>query len=114
MPNYTIIGSNQVKFGTKDLVTGFGTILSCKRKRGGDKVELKDEEGRVFCVIYFNDKDECEFNAIFSTDVDLPERGDTVTIAGIACLVDDFDVAWENEKERQLTIRATRYPGVAA
>jgi hypothetical protein len=111
--NYRVVGSNTVVFGTAGLVTGYGTIVSCKRKHGGDKLELKDEEGRVFCVIYFNDKDECEFTAIFKTDVTLPARGDALSIASLAnCRLDDFDIEWQNEKERMLTIRATRYPGV--
>jgi hypothetical protein len=90
--------------------SNMGKVQSATRKRGGDKVELLDENGEVFCVIYFNDKNECEFEAIFLSSVNLPERGDTITIGGIVnALVDDFDEKWSNTNAKMFTIRATKY-----
>ena len=104
-----IKGNNTITWGAGDAAS-LGKIQSASRKLGGDKVELLDEDGEVFCVIYFNDKNECEFEAVFLSTVTLPERGDTITIGCITnALVDDLDEKWSNKNAKMFTIRATKY-----
>ena len=104
-----IKGNNTITWGAGG-VGNLGKIQSGTKKLGGDKVELLDENGEVFCVIYFNDKNECEFEAIFLSSVTLPARGDAITIAGVVnALVDDIEEKWVNNNAKMFTIRATKY-----
>jgi hypothetical protein len=108
----TIVGDNTITWGAGDGASS-GKVQSASRKHGGDKLELLDEDGEAFTIIYFNNKDECEFTAIFLTGVTLPDRGDTITIGGVAnCRVDDYDVNWENTNAKKFTIRATKYANI--
>lgn len=114
MPNYTVVGDDDVEFGTAGVgYSAIGVIVSASRKEGGDKLEIKDREGRVYVVIYFNDKDECEIEVIFETGVTVPSRGDAIDVCGVVdVLVDEIEHVWENEKERMLKIRGTKYAGI--
>jgi hypothetical protein len=104
-----IKGNNTIVWGAGD-AGSLGKIQSGSRKLGGDKVELLDDDGEVFSAIYFNDKNECEFEAVFLSTVTLPERGDTITIGGVAnALVDDLEEKWANNNAKMFTIRATKY-----
>lgn len=105
----TIKGNQLITWGAGQ-AGGVGKVQSASRKRGGDKVELLDENGEVFCVIYFNDKDECEFEAVFQSNITLPERGTAITIGGVVgCLVDDWEVKWQNNNAKMIVMRATKY-----
>ncbi|MGC3991695.1 MAG: hypothetical protein QM796_18790 [Chthoniobacteraceae bacterium] len=107
---YNIVGSGNIQFGTGELGTTYGVIVSASNKLGGDKLELKDEHGNVFVVVYFNDKNECEIQVIFDSGTALPVRGDNVSLAGLTdVLVDEVTQNWANEKEQQATIRGTKY-----
>jgi len=109
----TIVGDNTITWGAGE-GANMGKVQSATRKHGGEKVELKDENGETFCVIYFDHKDECEFTAIFNSDVTLPSRGDQITIGGVTgARVDDYDVMWENSNAKKFTIRATKYANIA-
>ena len=104
-----IKGNNLITWGTGD-AAGLAVIQSASTKLGGEKVELFDEDGEVFCVIYFDDKDECEFEAIMQSSVNLPDRGDTISIGGVvAALVDEVEQRWANRDAQRLMIRATKY-----
>lgn len=104
-----IKGNNLITWGAGG--TGsIGKIQSASHKLGGDKVELDDENGECFCTIYFNDKGECEFKAIFQTGIALPARGDSINIAGVTgAFVDDIEKEWANKNAMMFTIRATKY-----
>jgi hypothetical protein len=112
--NYLIVGAGgaNVHFGTGTVgYTGIGVIVSSDRQDGGDKLELKDRQGNVFAVIYFNANNQCSIDVIFDSTVDIPERGDAIDVCGlVGVLVDDVKHKWEREKERMLTITGTRYP----
>lgn len=108
---HKIKGNNLVSIGAAGTVSGtWGKIQSASRKHGGEKLELKDENGETFCTIWFDDKDACEFKAIFQSNIILPTRGDAITIGGVVgAYIDDFDIDWENTAAKMLTIRATKY-----
>jgi len=104
-----IKGNNTIIWGSGDGAS-VGKVQSATKKLGGDKVELLDENGEVFSVIYFNDKNECEFEAIMLSSVTPPVRGDSITIGGLAgCLVDDVELKWVNNNAQMISIRATKY-----
>lgn len=104
-----IKGNNTITWGAGD-GAAIGKVQSASKKTGGDKVELLDENGEVFSVIYFNGKNECEFETIMLSGVTPPARGDAITIGVVAnCLVDDVEEKWQNNNAKMLTIRATKY-----
>lgn len=108
-----IKGNNLISWGSGD-AAGLGVVQSASTKLGGEKVELYDEDGDTFCVIYFDDKDECEFEAIMQSSVTLPDRGDTISIGGVvAALVDDVELRWANRDAQRVMIRATKYRNLA-
>ena len=86
-----------------------GIITSARKHTTGDKREIKDNNGNVAVVVYFNEKGECEVSALAQASLNLPTRGDTVTIAGLDCLCDETEEQWSNEKEKSFTVKATRY-----
>lgn len=110
MPN--IKGNNLITWGTGD-AAGLGVIQSASTKLGGEKVELPDEDGETFCVIYFDDKNECEFEAIMQSSVTLPDRGDAINIGNVVgASVDDVELKWANKDAQRVAIRATKYANI--
>ena len=116
MSNFLIVGSAGagVEMGTDGVgYTAIGTIVGANRSDEGDILELKDRKGSVFAVIYFNDKNECSIDVIFDSTVTIPVRGDALDLCGLVdVLCKTIRHVWANEKERMLTIEATRYSGV--
>jgi hypothetical protein len=113
--NYTIVGDQDIEFGTDGVgYTAIGVIVSASRKLGGDKLEIKDREGNVYAVVYFNEKNECEIEAIFDAGVTIPDRGAAIDVCGVIdVLVDEVEHVWENEKERMLKIRGIKYSRIS-
>lgn len=104
-----IKGNNTIVWGA-GTAASLGKVQSSTKKTGSDKVELLDENGEVFTVVYFNEKKECQFEAIFQSSVTLPAIGDTITIGGVAtCLVDSIEEKWDNKNAKMFTITATKY-----
>lgn len=103
-----IKGNITITWGTGD-AGGEGKVQSASKKTGSEKIELKDENGETFSVIYFDEKKQCEFTAIVLTGT-LPAIGDTITIGGTTnCLVDEVDENWANNNAKMMTVRATKY-----
>lgn len=104
-----IKGNNTITWGASGGAS-VGKVQSASNKLGGDKVELLDENGEVFTAVYFNDKNECEFEAIMLSAVTPPVRGDSITIGGVVgCYVDDVELKWANNNAKMIVIRATKY-----
>jgi hypothetical protein len=104
-----IKGNQLITWGT-GAAAGLGVVQSASTKLGGEKVELQDEDGETFCVIYFDDKNECEFEALMQSGVTPPDRGATITIGGVtAALVDEVELRWANKDAQRISIRATKY-----
>lgn len=104
-----IKGNNTIVWGSGDGAS-LGKVQSSTKKTGSDKVELLDENGEVFTVVYFNTKNECQFEAIFLSSVTLPVIGDAISIGGVAaCIVDTIEEKWDNKNAKMFTITATKY-----
>lgn len=110
MAGVKIRGNQLITWGAGEAGNTFGKVQSASRKQTSDKVELLDENGEVFCTIYFNEKGQLEITVIFQSNVVLPAISDSVTICGvIGAYVDDFDLNWQNTQAKQYTLRATKY-----
>ncbi len=117
MPSsYLIVGADGADFelGTESAeYTGIGTIVSASRKDGGEELKLKDRLGNTFVVIFFDDNNECQIDAIFDSGVTPPVRGDNIDLCGVTdALVMTIEHKWDNAKERMLTITAVAFPNV--
>ncbi len=111
---YTITGNGNITFGTGEIAAAtIGTVTSGGRKKAGEQLELKDVNGNTFVVIFFDDKDECEIEAILDADYTPPARGDFIDLCALTDLiVKDWDLKWANTKEKGITIRATKYVNI--
>ena len=104
-----IKGNQSLEWGTAE-GGGTGFVQSAKAKLGGEKLELKDEAGETVAVVYFDEKNECEFEALAQSGVTLPGRGDTISIGGVSnCLVDEVEEMWDNKNVKKFSVRATKY-----
>lgn len=112
MSNYLIVGTAgaDIAMGTTDMgYSAIGTIVSGDRKDSGDILEIKDRYGNVVAKVYFNDKNECSLDAIFDSTVDLPVRGDAISLAGLTdVLVEEITLKWEQSKEKMVNIKGVK------
>jgi len=104
-----IVGSPDDIVWGSDGVYASGIITSARKAVNGDKREIKDNFGNVAVIVYFNEKNECEVTVLAQASLDLPARGDSVTIASVLCLCDSTEENWTNEKEKSFNVKATRY-----
>jgi hypothetical protein len=104
-----IASGSTVKWGTTG--TGpdsYGKIQRTSRKRTAERTKLLDENGETLTAVYFDAKDQCEIEVLLLSGTP-PARGASITIAGLACLVDEVETKWANNNAKMLTIRATKY-----
>src|SRR5436190_11974665 len=98
--NFLNVGTDgaNAAFGTGDVeYSGIGTIVSGGNNLTGDKFEAKGRNGGVIFVVYFNEKNECEIEAIFDSEVELPVRGDSLSLMGLTnVLCDEVKIDWKN------------------
>jgi hypothetical protein len=112
MADPNIVGTpNDIIWGTNGTYA-VGLIKSCRKQNGGDKREIRDNNGKVVVVVYFNDNGEVELVMLAQVSIDLPARGTPITIAGLACLTESAEENWRNEQEKEVTLKAHRYPYV--
>lgn len=109
----TIKGDNTIVWGS-DGVYSSGIIVSGRKRRSAQKVLIKDNNGFTVAVIYFDHNNQCEFEAVVQTAVPTLEIGDQIEIGGVAaCLIDDIETMWENEREKKYRVVATAYDGLS-
>ena len=110
--NPVITGDNTVLFGTNGYYSGSGVVVSGNKKLEGDRLDLRDENGFVFTSIYFDDKNQFSFEMIVKTAAPELERGDLITVAGVAnAEVQDTELIYEQTRERRYRVNATRFLG---
>lgn len=108
----TIKGNNTILWGSGGLRAS-GLISRGRVSRTSDKSFVLDNNGFTSAVIYFNHRNETEFEAVVETALPEIAIGDPIEVGGIAsCLVDDIEIMWENNRERKYRISATAYDGV--
>jgi len=117
MSNYLLVGTAgaNVVMGTEDIgYSAIGTIVQGNRKDGAEKVFIKDRYGNTVAVIYFDYKNQCSIDVIFDSTVTLPSIGDALSLANLTdVLCDTITLKWENDKEKMVTIEATRFANLA-
>lgn len=111
MPNYTIVGDGDIEFGAGGATAvAVGQVQSASHQSGGEELALKDEDGNTFLIIFFDDKGECELEAIWDTGYALPARGDIIAICEEAsAIVKTVTKKWSEGKEVRITIKAVAH-----
>jgi len=115
--NPTIVGDNSVLWGANGVFngTGSGIVTSGSDELTGEKVEVQDELGQTVAVIYYDDKNNLEFEAIIKTSAPELARGDGLTICGHEfALVDTVTLLWGNKENQKYRVKATKYAAIAA
>jgi hypothetical protein len=115
--NPVIRGDNTVLWGANGVYngTGSGIVQSGSDELTGEKVEVQDELGQTVAVIFFDDKNNVEFEAIIKTSAPAIARGDGLTICGHAyALVDTVTKLWENKGTQKYRVKATQYAAIDA
>ena len=109
-----IKGNGNILWGT-DGVYSSGIIVSGRTLRTADTKLVLDNNAFAAAKVYFNHRNECEFEAITQSSVPALAIGDAVSIGGVAnCLVDDIETIWVQDGEQKWKVKATAYDGIAA
>jgi hypothetical protein len=112
MSNYLIVGTAgaNIVMGTADIgYTAIGTIISGGNDREGSQLVIPDRYGNEVAVVYFNLKNKCTIDVIFDSTVILPALGDALSLMNLTnVLCDKVSLKWANDKEKMVTIEATK------
>lgn len=116
MPNNpTIRGDNSVLWGAGGVYdgTGVGYVTTGRHRAYSEKVEIQDENGYTVAVVYFDEKNDVEFEMVIKTSAPAIAVGDGVTICGIAyALVDEVEKMWEQRGVQKFRVKATNYVAI--
>lgn len=113
MSNFLIVGTAgaDAVIGTEDAgYSAIGTIIDAERKDGSKQLLIPDRYGNTVAIVYFDFQNKCTINVIFDSTVTLPDIGDALSLCGLTdVLVDNIGLKWATEKEKMVTIEATRF-----
>jgi len=108
-----IKGDNTVVFGSGGVYTTGIIVTTASNKLDGDMLEIKDNNGFVVAVIFYNDKNELSFEMIVQTTAPTLKRGDVITIAGVAtAIVKDTELKYTQDNVQKFAVNATSYAGL--
>lgn len=91
-----------------------GIIVDQGYELTGDEDFVFDSEGFAIAKVYFNDQNQCEINIICEAGTAMPDRGDDIQIAGVACMVDSASLKWEQRGWKKFSVKATKYLNLTA
>lgn len=108
-------GNRKVVWGTNGLYREGVIVSSASDQRTADKEEIKDNDGNVVGVVFFNHQNQVSVSAICNaSDAEtLPEMGDIVEICGKECVVNDVKLDWNQGASAKFTISATKYDNLS-
>lgn len=109
-------GNRKVVWGTNGLYREGVIVSSASDQRTSDKEEIKDNDGNVVVVVFFNMQNQTSVSAICNEDDanNLPEMGDIVEICGKECVVNDVKLDWTQGSSAKFSISATKYDQLQA
>ena len=107
-------GNTAVRWGTENLISGYGYVQSCKTSKDGKEVEVMREDGEVVSHISYDDRTSITLEVVYVTGQTLPTRGDLISITGLITLtnavVKNVEINYTNTDVTKVTITATKYP----
>lgn len=94
----------------------FGTVMSATLKREHDVVEVKNCCGDTIAALLKNSRYVLSVKAIFLKSSPVPGDGDNITFPGdvvnVVGSILSWQVDWENEGVRQISIEATHWSAI--
>lgn len=110
----TIKGNGNILWGTGGFYTG-AIVISGRVLKTSDKEIILDGAGFAAAIIYFNMREEGEFELIVETSVPDLEIGDFITIdGGTGFMVDDTELMAEQRGAKKFRVRATKYSQITS
>lgn len=86
-----------------------GIIQSQNRDITGEEDYIFDNDGFTITEIFFDDRDECSIDILVETGTTPPARGDDITLAGLACIVQKSSLKWQKKQWAMLTVAAKKF-----
>ena len=91
-----------------------GIVKSAGRKRNSEKETIADDVGDTVGQVHFDFKDELTIEVICKSTMTNPTDAGAITIAGLAGVIQDWDIKWEQKGLKMLSINATKFHNVLA
>lgn len=99
-----IWGISSTEGGT---LTASGKLLSVDRKTTAKQFEQEGENGEVYSVIFYDQREEVTCEVLCKTAATIPQPGSTIDLAGVTGLfVSDATVKWKSGDTKKLSITA--------
>lgn len=105
--NYTIVGTGSIVWGANETAyTAIGEVIGGDDERGGEVKDLKNKYGNTWLVVLFDDRNDGSFKALMSGSATIPDRGDTIDVAGHTdVIVLGYKIDWQNDDAKAITIQ---------
>jgi hypothetical protein len=89
------------------VLTAQGKLLSVTRKSTAKQFEQEGEQGEVYSVVFYDQREEVTVEVLCKTTAVIPAPGSTLTVAGVTdLLVSDAEVKWQAGGTKKLSISA--------
>ena len=107
----TMIGNNNILYGTCEVEQGFGTVISSTLKRANEKQEWEDCRGNTRLILLRNKRYEVEMEVEFDPSVTLPVEGDSLAFphVGVTGQILNWDLVFAKADCVKLKITATHW-----
>jgi hypothetical protein len=114
----TVAGLTVASWGTKgaggtDGVHSLGLIKSARRRKDGEEKKVKNPSGNTMAHLFYDDRQEVEMEVLALDAAALPNRGDSIDIAGVTAVVTTCEENWQEEDFRMITVSAVKHVDVA-
>ena len=109
-PNVKFVGNGKVIWGSSGVAAEGVLCEGGSVKKVADKSAITDNDGNTVLLVFFNERNECNFSFLAQVDSVIPEVGDAITIGGAAdCIVDDVTETWTKGDAKKIAVNATAY-----
>jgi len=104
-----IKGDTTIIWGTGEGYSSMGHVQRVRDLLTGEEVEISDGDGEAAAAVLFNSRNELEVEFIVKTGDQLPTRGGSIQIGGLASVVTERERAWEAKGAMKCVIKAKRW-----
>lgn len=103
-------GAANVVWGTENVVSGFGYVVSARKTNSSERIPVLDNNGVPAGTVYVPQYDEIECEILCESTTNIPAIGDNLTIDGSVGGVENVEQAWEQKGIKKLRVRAAALP----
>lgn len=117
MAHSIVSNTRGVTWGTSGAASGgsigSGILTRVRQRKDGKTFELMDENAEVITVVLHDEKSELQVDVDTGTGTALPNRGDTLTVFGVAGKVLSAELVAAQGAVKKLSITATKWTNIA-